>query len=75
MSDLARFAKLVRAAQRGVAFTGAGISTESGIPDFRGPQGVWNSWPAARRAFARGSVAHACSAAASTHDPTTGTSR
>ena len=43
MTDLARFAKLARAARRGVAFTGAGISTESGIPDFRGPQGVWNT--------------------------------
>jgi NAD-dependent deacetylase len=32
---------LVRAAQRIVVFSGAGISTESGIPDFRGPGGVW----------------------------------
>jgi len=32
---------LVRAGRRIVAFTGAGISTESGIPDFRGPGGVW----------------------------------
>jgi len=34
-------AKLVAAARRILVFTGAGISTGSGIPDFRGPQGVW----------------------------------
>lgn len=32
----------LREAERGVAFTGAGISTESGIPDFRSPGGVWS---------------------------------
>lgn len=31
----------IQEAQRAVAFTGAGISTESGIPDFRSPGGVW----------------------------------
>jgi NAD-dependent deacetylase len=36
-------AALVAASRRGVAFTGAGISTESGIPDFRSPGGLWTN--------------------------------
>ncbi|MBW3596923.1 MAG: hypothetical protein KY475_06565 [Planctomycetes bacterium] len=31
----------LRQAGRAVAFTGAGMSTESGIPDFRSPGGIW----------------------------------
>jgi NAD-dependent deacetylase len=43
MDKLEALHDLVRMAKSGVAFTGAGISTESGIPDYRGPQGVWNT--------------------------------
>jgi NAD-dependent deacetylase len=37
-----RLAELIADSQRIVAFTGAGISTESGIPDFRSPGGIWS---------------------------------
>lgn len=41
---LARAAEIVRSARRIAALTGAGVSTESGIPDFRGPQGTWRRY-------------------------------
>jgi NAD-dependent deacetylase len=41
MHEIEVLADLVRMARSAVAFTGAGISTESGIPDFRSPGGIW----------------------------------
>lgn len=40
-ANLDHLLDLIRDRRRIVAFTGAGISTESGIPDYRGPNGVW----------------------------------
>jgi NAD-dependent deacetylase len=42
-SHLAELIALAAGARRIVAFTGAGISTESGIPDYRGPGGLWST--------------------------------
>ncbi|MCH2458630.1 MAG: Sir2 family NAD-dependent protein deacetylase [Henriciella sp.] len=42
MSNAKSLAEMIRAADRVLVFTGAGISTESGIPDFRSPGGVWS---------------------------------
>ena len=39
----------IATSRRVVALTGAGISTESGVPDFRGPQGLWTKNPKAER--------------------------
>src|ERR1700694_5106339 len=35
---------LLAASRRAVVFTGAGVSTESGIPDFRSPGGIWTKY-------------------------------
>lgn len=41
MRDLESAAEFLASARHGVAFTGAGVSTESGLPDFRSPSGLW----------------------------------
>jgi NAD-dependent deacetylase len=44
MDDIDLLRELIGSAKRIVAFTGAGISTESGIPDFRSPGGIWTRY-------------------------------
>ena len=48
-ADLTQARHWVDEAKRVVVLTGAGISTDSGIPDFRGPQGLWTKNPLAEK--------------------------
>ncbi len=47
---LQKVKSLIDQSQQIVILTGAGISTESGIPDFRGPEGIWTKNPDAEKA-------------------------
>jgi NAD-dependent deacetylase len=64
VEEIERLARLITESEKTVVFTGAGVSTESGIPDFRSPDGFWSKYdpedftiqkflrsPAARKAF------------------------
>jgi NAD-dependent deacetylase len=48
-TDISKAQQLLVDAERVTVLTGAGISTSSGIPDFRGPQGVWTKDPSAQQ--------------------------
>jgi NAD-dependent deacetylase len=46
---ISKAAEQLIASRHAIALTGAGMSTESGIPDFRGPDGIWTKNPGAER--------------------------
>lgn len=49
--DIEQAVKIIREKQKGVAFTGAGLSTASGIPDFRSKDGIWAQYPVREYAY------------------------
>src|SRR5512136_2869927 len=51
---IAKAAEILRSAQRVVAFTGAGVSAESGVPTFRGAGGLWEGHPVEELASPQG---------------------
>lgn len=53
MDDLERLADVIRTAETAVAFTGAGISAPSGVPTFRGDDGVWEKFDEGQFAYGR----------------------
>ena len=44
MNNFEKAAEIIKSAKRVTAFTGDGISVESGIPPFRGEQGLWHTY-------------------------------
>lgn len=50
---IAKGTEMIRAARKILVFTGAGLSTESGIPDFRSPGGVWDKYDPSEFYFQR----------------------
>ena len=48
-ADLPQLPPWARNVRRVAVLTGAGISTDSGVPDFRGPQGIWTRNPEAEK--------------------------
>ena len=48
--DVRTLTEWIDESERITVLTGAGISTDSGIPDFRGPNGVWTKNPKAEKA-------------------------
>jgi NAD-dependent deacetylase len=53
VGDLDELVGLLGSASRVVGFTGAGVSTESGIPDFRSPGGLWTRYDPSQLTFGR----------------------
>jgi len=44
VGEIEQLAQLIIRSKKTIVFTGAGVSTESGIPDFRGPGGIWSRY-------------------------------